>query len=155
MQKITFFDQVLVIFECFLVVTFVYQFLTKIDCKMPPFWDPFGEVFAQKNGHFCVFMLSWVSDLQKMPGEVPKGCEIGRFGDPEFPIWGPFGTSRATFWSSWVQKVLLWVPNSLWEGQFWVFLWQLYFFAFYTWKCYAEAAAAPAFFRSRSTIATS
>ena len=68
----------------------MYQFSTKNECKMPPFWDPFWEVFAQKNGHFCVFMFLWVSELQKSAMGGPKRTRDWEFWGPKTPNFAPF-----------------------------------------------------------------
>ena len=56
--------------------------------KMPPFWDPFSEVFAQKICHFCVFMFMWVPELQKVPRRTPNWNILVPKLDPNAPNLG-------------------------------------------------------------------
>ena len=64
------------------------QFWVENVSKMPPFWDPFSEVFAQKICHFCVFMFMWVPELQKVPRRTPNWNILVPKLDPNAPNLG-------------------------------------------------------------------
>ena len=113
----------------------------------------FGRFLRRKMVIFVSLCSCGFQNSKKCHGRSQKDAKLGALGTqnsqfralfrPAGPLFGAPGSKRSYFGS----------PIHCERVNVEFFYGNCIFFAFYTWQCYAEAAAAPAFFRSRSTIA--